>query len=81
MYDMLMAVGTSGQLALATKHAERYKCLPIFSSAVTAALPNSPKLLSSIPTDCASLLEIARKLRIGVLFKECLLHLTGTSLT
>lgn len=79
MYGCQISIDSQTQLALLTKQADYYKCLPFFSGAVTEAFPYSPKLVHPNMAENTNVLEAAKRLRIGVLFKECIIHLTGMS--
>jgi hypothetical protein len=65
------------QLHLAIQLADYYRALPILSQALSASLLGSSLLLSSISEHCCGLLSDAYKLRIAILFRECLVHASG----
>ncbi|TVY39027.1 hypothetical protein LSUB1_G004582 [Lachnellula subtilissima] len=72
-----IAIDGIEELDTATTLADYYRALPILSTAVSAVLFSRPDLLFEIPKYCLRLLSISKKLRIAVLFHECLIFACG----
>ncbi|CAG8962365.1 hypothetical protein HYFRA_00014162 [Hymenoscyphus fraxineus] len=70
-------IESAAHLAVCTQLADYYRCLPILSQAVSSSLMDSTAFVESIAKECRNLLETAARLRNKLLFKECLIHLTG----
>ncbi|KAF7872695.1 uncharacterized protein EAF02_008766 [Botrytis sinoallii] len=80
-------IKTADELKRPTRLADYYCALPVVSATLTEALFKS-SMFDAIGTsyfsracechdDCVSLLVLARKLRHGVLFRECLIYTVG----
>ncbi|CAG8980149.1 hypothetical protein HYALB_00013504 [Hymenoscyphus albidus] len=72
-------IESAAHLAVCTQLADYYRCLPILSQAVSSSLMDSTAFVESIADECCNLLETAARFRNKLLFKECLIHLTGKS--
>jgi hypothetical protein len=77
IYRMPIEIYSVKHLEITTELADYYRALPKTSKAVTSSLLDSRAFTTTIPENCVKLLEVSRKLRNKVLFKECLIHCTG----
>jgi hypothetical protein len=77
IYRMPIEIYSVKHLEIITELADYYRALPETSKAVTSSLLDSRAFTTTIPENCVKLLEVSRKLRNKVLFKECLIHCTG----
>jgi hypothetical protein len=77
MYCQPIVFACPEQLVLCTEMADYYRCLKCLSSALADALIRTPNMSYWVQRQSCTLLQVAHKLKHKLLFKECLVHVTG----
>jgi hypothetical protein len=77
MYCQSVVFASAQELVLCTEMADYYRCIISLSNSLIGALHHSPGLTSSLQSHSGILLAVASKLKHELLFKECLVHISG----
>jgi hypothetical protein len=76
-YGLPYQIRDNGEFSIMVEMADYYCALPSFSRSLNNALYESPYFVSTIYEYSVTLLPIAAKLRHRILYKECMIYLSG----